>query len=655
MNIKKRYKRLFLPFVILSLCRQMALPAGFQPPEAYLPVPEWYHDYDVKYYKIDIEANNTSTEVKGNAEILAEVEKSGLERFTVELKRNIQVDSVYLDGKPVAFKRENDYLHALYPLHKGETYRIKICYAARPAPNDRFFNGISHGEDVWKVPVTWSLSEPDNAKDWFPCKQYLPDKADSAHIFITVPEHLKAGAPGILTCVRKMPGNKLRYEWKTNYPIAYYLISFAVSDYQEYITYAYPKGTSQPVKIQNYIYNKTGYLDANKAIIDMTGTLVELFSDLYLSYPFAKEKYGHCVAPMGGGMEHQTMTTLSEFDTLLVAHELAHQWFGDLVTCASFQDIWINEGFASYSEYLALEHLHSKAAAVRWMRQAHDRASGMGSGSVFVPKESAGDKWRIFNMNLTYKKGAALVHQIRRIINDDRRFFAVLNGFLDKYAFSTATAMDFKHFAEEQTGINFNDFFQQWYFGEGFPVFDISAKTGNGQLELLVEHTGSSPVTPLFTVDLECMLHSANGIDTLVKLPIRTCRDKFVLPIDQVNNITVDPDFHLLKKLRSMDFVKDFPTDDRYVHCHTHLQPKENLTVAFADTSFRKCRLYLTDSQGNTVLPETAAHETTVTLPAKNLPAGVYLLYVMSGESRYVRKIVKKNGTALSSQKLVLK
>ncbi|MDR1666129.1 MAG: T9SS type A sorting domain-containing protein [Bacteroidales bacterium] len=632
---------LWLP-VILFLCRWTALPVVAQLPEAYLSVPEWYHDYDVKYYKIDIEADNTSTEVRGYAEIVAEIEKPGLQRFTVELNAGVQVDSVYLDGEPVAFERENACLYALHPLHAGRTYRLKVCYAVRPSQDNEFFNPISQGEDAWKVPVTWSLSEPCNARGWFPCKQYLPDKADSAHVFVTVPAHLKAGAPGILARVREMPGKKLRYEWKTNYPIAYYLISFAVSDYQEYIKYAHPQGTAQPVKIQNYIYNRADYLQKNKAVIDTTAALIELFSDLYSDYPFAEEKYGHCVAPMGGGMEHQTMTTLSEFAVLLVAHELAHQWFGNLVTCASFQDIWINEGFASYSEYLALEYLDSKEAAIRWMRQAHVMAARAKSGSVFVPKESVGDQWRLFDIRLTYKKGAALVHQIRQIIGDDRKFFAVLNGFLKKYAFATASASDFRLFAEEQTGIDFGDFFQQWYFGEGFPVFDISAKTGNGQLELLVEHTGSSPVTPLFTVDLECRLHRLNGADTTVRLPVRSHRENFVLPVDRVNSITVDPDDHLLKELRSMDFVKDLPTDDRFVRCNAYIKRGQELAVAFAEAPLRKCRLRLTNLQGKDVLPETAAYGTTASLPTSNLPAGVYLLYVINGKDRYVRKIIKE-------------
>ncbi|MDR3093548.1 MAG: M1 family metallopeptidase [Bacteroidales bacterium] len=523
----------------------------------YAPVPEWYHDYDVKFYKIDIEADHLSTTLRGYVEIFAEMQKSRIKEFTLEVNEAIQVESITVNGTKTSFRKENKCLYAKYPLQKGKTYKVVVKYATIPTKSSSFFSGVSNKSGNGYPPVTWTLSEPENAVEWFPCKQYLRDKADSAYIFVTVPKHLKAGAPGVLSNIREMPDNKLRYEWKTRYPVAYYLLSFAVSDYQEYLTYAYPKGINHPVLIQNYIYNTPGYLEQNKAVIDTTGRLIEMFSDLYIPYPFAEEKYGHCVAPMGGGMEHQTMTTLSEFSTSLVTHELSHQWFGDLVTCATWQDVWMNEGFASYSEYLTLEQLDTKEEALNWLKEAHRMALWERQGSVFVPKESLNDTWRVFSMSLSYKKGAILVHQIRRIIHDDKKFFDVLRGFLRKYSFSTASAMDFKQFAEEQTGIDFTQFFNQWYFGEGFPVFDISAQLANGQLTLLVEHQGSSPATPLFTVDLEVKLLQTNGADTLVRLPIRTHSDKFVLNVPHVIDLLVDPDYNLLKEVKSKNFVSD--------------------------------------------------------------------------------------------------
>ncbi len=644
--------------VLLLLCKSLLMRASFflclflypfiyiQSQEHYAQIPDWYKDYDVKFYKIDIEADNTTTDVKGCAEVTAEVMVSGLKQFTLELAEAIHVDSVWMNHQKVSFRRDGDYLHAICPapLQVGALCDVKVFYAAVDIKADGFFSAISNRADnSWNVPVTWTLSEPTNAKNWFPCKQYLPDKADSAHIFITVPQGLKAGAPGVLTAITPMPGNKFRYEWKTRYPVAYYLLSFAVADYQDYTIYAHPKGVDKPVPVQNYIYNRNGYLDAHKAVIDTTAALIELFSELYLPYPFANEKYGHCVAPMGGGMEHQTMTTLSDFDFLLVAHELAHQWFGDLVTCASFQDVWINEGFTTYTEYLALERMASREKALGWMREAHAIATWSQSGSVFVPAESADDTWRIFSMSLSYKKGAVLVHNIRRIINNDEKFFEILRGFLRQYSFSVATGMDFKQFAEKQSGIDFTDFFDQWYFGEGFPIFDISWKKGNGEIEILVEHTGSASSTPLFKVDLDARIMKADGTDTIINIPVRTNHDIFRIKIaGNITGIEIDPDYYVLKQLQSNTLVRDLPTNDRFVRCNTRIKRKQNLEVAFASEADRNCVIKLTDANNEKVFTEMAVkRKKEVVIPMEQYPNGTYILYVQDGKQQYIRKIVK--------------
>ncbi len=635
--------RTYLSYIILCLFLPSLIDA--QQGDRYVSLPDWYTDYDVKFYKIDIEADNTTANIKGYAEILAEIKTSGLQRFTLELGNTIRVDSMWLDGRRVSFQRDGDNLYAQcpVPLPAGKICKISVFYATAEVKGDSFFSAISNRTDnSWDIPVTWTLSEPFNAKNWFPCKQHLPDKADSAYIFITVPQHLKAGAPGVLTSVTSLPGNKSRYEWKTRYPVAYYLLSFAVSDYKEYTTYAHPKGVKNPVPIQNYIYNKNNYLEANKAIIDTTAALIELFSEMYLPYPYAKEKYGHCVAPMGGGMEHQTMTTLSNFDFLLVAHELAHQWFGDMVTCASFQDVWVNEGFATYSEYLALERMASRDKALSWMREAHSMATWSQKGSVFIPKESADDTWRIFSMSLSYKKGAALVHNIRYIINDDRKFFDVLRGFLRKYSFSTATGMDFKHFVEEQTGIDFTLFFDQWYFGEGFPIFNISWKNSHGNVQILMEHTGSAYSTPLFITDMDIRLIKNNDTDTLVRVPVHTNHDMFSFKVAGVTNIEIDPGCYILKDLRSKTLVKDFPTNDNFLICDPYVKRRQNLAVRFTGETGRNCKIKLTDVADEKVFSEMAAKRTkTLTIPMEELPNGTYMLYVENGKEQYIRKIVK--------------
>ncbi len=175
------------------------------------------------------------------------------------------------------------------------------------------------------------------------------------------------------------------------------------------------------------------------------------------------------MAPMGGGMEHQTMTTLHDFSFYLVAHELAHQWFGDFITCGNWQDIWINEGFASYLEYVAAQELLGQAAADEWMANAMSIALRETSGSVYVPEERVDDTYRLFDYGLTYKKGATLLHMIRFILDDDALFFSTLKVYLEAYGNGLATGADFQEILESESGMDFSCFFDQWYYGEGFP------------------------------------------------------------------------------------------------------------------------------------------------------------------------------------------
>jgi aminopeptidase N len=303
--------------------------------------------------------------------------------------------------------------------------------------------------------------------------------------------------------------------------------------------------------------------------------------------------------------------------------------------------VWINEGFATYAEYLALEHLSSRKAAGDWMRETHSMATWAQDGSVFVPGESVNDMWRIFSMSLSYKKGAALVHHIRYMINDDTKFFGLLREFLTRYAYSSATAMDFKRIAEEKTGIDFTVFFDQWYYGEGFPVFNVSWEKKNGTTRVLIEHKGSAPSGPLFVLDMDILIHRANGTDTLIRVPVRSNRELFNIP-DDISGMEIDPGYYVLKEVKNNTQVRDLPTGDNFVHCEPFIKRKQNLTVGFARATGRNCRLTLTDAPGRNIYAAMAVKQKkNVTIPMEDMPNGVYLLYVENGREQYVRKIVK--------------
>ena len=498
-------------------------------------------NYDVKFYKIEVDVTNTSKTINsGIGTMYAQVVNNPLNTILLELINSLTVDSVLVNGVNKTFTHTNDEITvSLSPdIPVGDFITTKVYYHGTSAGS-----GISNGNSVyWGSQITWTLSESYHAKDWFPCKQVLSDKADSVQVFITCPNTLKAGSNGLLTNIVPIAGNKLRYEWKSNYPINYYLPSFSVSDYQEYNIYAHPAGITDSILIQNYLYSNSGYLPYFKAEIDNTPLFIELLSEKYGMYPFKNEKYGHCVAPIGGGMEHQTMTTLSSFNFELIIHELGHQWFGDNVTCSNWQDIWINEGFATYTYYIGLQNLQTQANADQEMLNEHNDIKSATNGSVYVPLSQIFDENRIFDHRLTYEKGAAIIHSMRFILNNDSLFYSVLQNFQQTYKDSVATGDDFKNMISSMSGIDFTDYFAQWYYGEGYPTYNIVWQQQSDTVSFTVNQQTSMPtITPFFKLPVEIKFFWSGG-DTTLRFAQAYNQQQFSAYIPHlINNLQVDP------------------------------------------------------------------------------------------------------------------
>jgi len=460
--------------------------------------------YDVEFYFIDLEVSDTTTFIKGSATIKAKRKAEKLDRFVLELQNVYSVDSIRFQGNWIW-----DFTHisGLLSVHVPEVHQtdnlftIQVFYHGQ-STRTGFFAGISNAVSTsYNTRVTYTLSEPFQSSHWFPSKQNLYDKADSAWIFLTVDSTLTPGSNGVLTNISLLPRGKRRFEWKTRYPIAYYLLSFSVAKYKDYSFYV--RLGSDSMLVQNYIYDHPDILVNEKENIDKTAELLVLFSDKFGQYPYTREKYGHCMAPIGGGMENQTMTTLNIFKFGLVAHELAHQWFGNYVTCATWQDIWVNEGFATYCEYIALENLVSEDEARSFLKQVFARATNNPEGSVFLTEDESKVEWRIFNGELSYNKGAAILHMLRYELNNDELFFRILTKYITEFSDSIATGQDFIHIAEQETGLDLDWFLNQWYYGNGFPVFTGTWRQEYDNLIIETEQVGSSSLTPFFRTHLE--------------------------------------------------------------------------------------------------------------------------------------------------------
>lgn len=515
-------------------------------------------NYDVIFYKLDLAASDTSIFISGSASIKVRVVVQQIKYVSFDLVDNYVVDSVFVNNLSAGFQHDSDIINIELPedFFREQLIDLMVYYHGKGYDSleiDGIYNRIAEPYGRY----TFTLTEPFSAKYWFPCKQIPTDKADSSYVFITTDSALKAGSNGILANIVALPDGKLRYEWKTRHPIAYYLISMAVGRFVDYSFYVYDELHDDSILVMNYVYPDP-FLEQNKSEIDKTADFLIFFSEIFGPYPYADEKYGHCLVPLGGGMEHQTMTTLGSFSYLLVAHELAHQWFGDYVTCSTWQDIWINEGFASYAEYLALENLDSEESAMTWMENAHHYAKYYDTGSIFVPEKDTLNADRIFDYLLSYKKGAAIIHMIRQEIDDDSEFFRILRDFLAIYKNSNASGQDFKNFLELQTGKEFDNFFNQWYYGEGYPHFNITWSTRNDTLVIYSLQETTSSTTPLFNTLMQFEISYLNGGDTVVSFRQLGNYQEFRESLSgKISNLTFDPHKWLLAEVDSIGYIDE--------------------------------------------------------------------------------------------------
>lgn len=477
--------------------------------------------YDIHYYDINLEVSNTSTTVSGDVRFDGSVISASMDTFWFELKDNMNIDSIYLNGsKRINFIRTNHVV--LIPLTTSIAYQqpvsVRVWYDGT-ATQAGFFSGLSTAfSPTWGVNVSWTLSEPFGAPDWLPSKQDLWDKIDSIDFNGIATNPNKVGSIGLLTGTTALPGNKTRYEWKTRYPTAFYLIAFSVTDYAEYINYAKPSVMAgDSILMQHWVYNATNSsnvaaVDLYRSQLDATNAMMEVFCNLFGIYPFWEEKYGHMQSAMGGGMEHQTMSTMGGFGQDLTAHELIHQWFGDYITCATWSDIWLNEGFASYGEYLFRQYGVSQTSANQWLASAQS-SGARPTGSVYVPAGSSVS--RIFNGNLTYKKAGAVLHMLRWEMGDDSTFFKGIADYIAAKAFDVSTTDEFIQILEASSGQNLQAFFDEWIYGEGFPSYDVKWNQIDSTVFVEVSQTTTSAITPLFSTTVPVRFISGNNVQML--------------------------------------------------------------------------------------------------------------------------------------------
>jgi aminopeptidase N len=506
---------------------------------------------DVLYYRLDIRVSVYSASLAGSVLVRARTRTGGINTMSLDLAAAMTVDSVRSGSARLPITRfPSSFTIGLQrSYNEGETVETEIFYHGSPAPSGfgSFLFGAHSGG-----PWIWSLSEPYGARDWWPCKDHPLDKADSADIRITVPAPLKVGSNGLLRGVRQNPDGTITYDWAVRYPIATYLISVAIADFAVFSNW-YRHSPTDSMQILNYVLPE--HLPTAQQQLPRTVDMLRVFSGLYGPYPFLKEKYGHCEFGTGGAMEHQTMTSTTTFAEDVIAHELAHQWFGDMITCATWQDLWLNEGFATYSESLYREAQYGTSEYRRLIRARMTSALGA-SGTLFVQDTST--VGNLFASNRVYAKGASVLHMLRHVVGDSVFFRALRNYAADtRLQYGTASTSDFQSACEIAAGRSLAWFFSQWVYGEKFPRYEphwtaVPEDTRfRIRLTMHQETRTSNPV--FFTMPVDIRL-SAGLRDTSFVLFHETNDQEFSFTTAfHPDRLEVDPDQWILREIVDPD------------------------------------------------------------------------------------------------------
>jgi len=512
---------------------------------------------DVTYYKLDVTLDYDSRNISGNIAISAKSLQDSLNTIYLDLQNALTINSITHNAENVVFTHSNNIINiTLYKSYNiGEEFKIVINYTGTPGSSGfGSFEFSSHNGS----PAIWTLSEPYGASDWWPCKDTPADKADSADIWITVDKSLIPISNGSLQEIIDN-GTTHTYKWHSQYPIAQYLISLAITNYALYTNTFITGNDTMLVTHYNYPEKLTA---TRKNDLDKTVSMLQVFTKLYGPYPFLKEKYGHAEFGWSGGMEHQTCTSMGYFDESVVSHELAHQWFGDKITCKDWHHIWLNEGFATYSESAYIEAVYGNSRYQSNM--AGEMASAKNAtGSIWVQNISS--VGQIFSSSRSYSKGAVVLHMLRGIVGTET-FYKIMQTYAANttLAYGVAVTEDFQQIAENVSGLDLSYFFSEWIYGTNYPKYSIGwnyteATDGTYLTKVRISQAiNSSP--KYFTMPVEVNFKTLKG-DTTITVFNNAQEEVFYFNLNSAPiSLNFDPNNKILKHIFEITDVEENST-----------------------------------------------------------------------------------------------
>lgn len=600
-------------------------------------------NYDLRYQRLELSLDPSTTgKITG--------------KVTSHFVPNQKINSLYFDLNDALTVSAVNYRGTNIPFTQLTTNELKIDFPTQLNENvldsiSVSYSGIPVNENIIssytrarqdnsgsKPYVIYTLSEPYGARDWFPTKQSLNDKIEKVRIEVTTPSGIFVAANGKLISETAISGSQLKTIWQTNYPIPAYLIAIGVTNYSKYTdTIGNP-----PFPFLNYVYPSNATTN-NLNAINATKPMMELFETYFGPYPYRDEKYGHMEFDFSGGMEHPTMSSMGVWTSLsTTAHELAHQWFGDKTTCKTWNDVWINEGFARFAEHLYNEKITNagnKTAFISYLQSIINNITSSSGGSVYVSDTGLESLSVLFSSRLSYDKGSYLLRMLKWMVGEDA-FYQALREYSTNYAYGYASGMDFKTSFETSTGKDFTEFFNDWYFGEGYPIYNIKWKQNQDQsISFKVAQTTSTPSAPaFFEMLLPVKVTGTSGQTALFVLDHTTNDQVFTLPLNfDVASISFNYENQILTKNPTITNDTSFLSTvylDKVPPLKLFPNPATSEIKFLGNTHKKPYKIYTLDGR----LWQSGVVEANNGINIAALPVGSYMIEIESHQYRWIKK-----------------
>jgi len=514
------------------------------------------HSFDVLHYRLNLMFPFSSSAFSGTITVTCRSCVDGLDKIQLDMV-DLVADSVFLWKEKIDGVQKNGEITISLgkSMAIGDTFSVSIAYN-KASQEENSYRGF-----YYYSMCAYTMSEPEDARYWFPCFDKPWDKA-TAELYVTVPRDVEVASIGLLEKKELSEDGKWEtFHWRTEYPVATYLICVTMSKFYSRWSDWYVSPAGDSLEIVYYVFTRDS-VKAKNDFVHMVDA-VSFFSDRFGPYPF--EKYGMAeVEPFYyGGMEHQTMTTFNSqwiqgnraYESGFV-HELSHMWWGDAVTLNNWPAIWLNEGFAVYSEALFIEHEYGQDAFQEKMDNVKNNYFFQTNSRDFpIYDPPAGE---LFNWGIIYNKGAWVLHMLRHVVGDEN-FWKILKTYYTTYRYSNASISEFKSVCESVSGMDLYWFFDEWIYNKGCPDLEYSWSSrflsqNKYEVTLIIDQVQAD--APLFQMPLDVRIDQ-DGVSKDTTVWISEYSQSFVfLTNNQPKSIILDPDKWVLMKSEYKSGIK---------------------------------------------------------------------------------------------------